>query len=184
MALTPSSSIEIGTKAPDFMLPDVVSGKKLQLNEIRGENATIIIFICNHCPFVIHINEQIVKIGNEYEDKGVNLIAISSNDVDTHPQDWPEEMKKHAQKHWYNFPYLYDETQEVAKSYSAACTPDIYLFDSDWKLSYHGQLDSSRPGNGKVCDGADLRKALDLLLEKWEILSEQIPSIGCNIKWK
>lgn len=184
MALTESNPITIGTLAPDFSLADTVSGDTLGLREMTGEKATIVMFICNHCPFVVHINEQIVQLANEYKSKGVNCIAISSNDVETHPQDSPEEMKQHAAEQSYPFPYLYDATQEVAKAYSAACTPDIYMFDADLKLAYHGQLDSSRPGNDLKCDGSDLRKALDLLLDSWEILSEQKSSMGCNIKWK
>ena len=141
-------------------------------------------FICNHCPFVIHVNKEVVKIANEYQNKGISIIAISSNDVSKYPEDSPEKMSETVEKEKYIFPYLYDKTQEVAKDYDAACTPDFYLFDSELKLIYRGQLDDSRPGNELKCDGADLKNALDCLLEGKENNKIQKPSIGCNIKWK
>ena len=141
-------------------------------------------FICYHCPFVIHVNNELVKLANDYKNKGIGFIAISSNNVETHPQDGPYFMKTHAQKMNYPFAYLYDETQEVAKAYDAACTPDFYLFDDKLKVTYHGQLDSSRPGNEVQTTGADLRKAIDFLLNNQSVMTNQTPSIGCNIKWK
>lgn len=184
MARTPSNMIALGTKAPDFKLMDTASGKLLSLENLRGKQGTVIMFICNHCPFVIHVNEQLVKIANEYNKKGFSFVAISSNDVVNYPQDGPGKMKVHAKKNNYPFPYLYDETQDVAKAYDAACTPDIYLFDSKLKLVYRGQLDSSRPENGIPVTGEDLRHALDCVLQNKENTRVQKPSIGCNIKWK
>ncbi|MFS4494518.1 thioredoxin family protein [Maribacter sp. 2308TA10-17] len=183
MAMTPSNMLPLGTKAPDFNLPDTVSNKNLSLNEIKGEKGTMIMFICNHCPFVIHVNAEIVRIAKDYKSKGIGFIAISSNDVVNYPQDGPALMKKVAADVGYSFPYLYDETQEVAKAYDAACTPDFYLFNRDLKLSYRGQLDDSRPGNGIPLSGSDLRNAMDALLEGNAISEIQKPSIGCNIKW-
>jgi thiol-disulfide isomerase/thioredoxin len=156
----------------------------LTLGDIKGEKATLVMFICNHCPFVIHVNPEISKLGLEYQKKGIALIAISSNDVDNYPQDAPHLMTKVAKQEGYSFPYLYDKTQEVAKAYDAACTPDFYLFDKNLGLVYRGQLDDSRPGNGIPLTGADLRKAMDNLLEEKPISELQKPSIGCNIKWK
>ena len=141
-------------------------------------------FICNHCPFVIHVNEALVAIANEYAKKGISFIAISSNDVVNYPQDSPEKMAIHAKNKNYPFPYLYDETQDVAKAYDAACTPDLYVFDGNLKLVYRGQLDDSRPGNGIAVTGKDLKHALDCVLENKENTNTQKPSIGCNIKWK
>lgn len=183
MSLTPSSKIEIGSLAPSFKLLDTVSGQEKSLAELKGEKGTIIMFICNHCPFVIHINETIVALAKKYQEKGINFIAISSNNIETHPQDAPELMTKMAIQEGYLFPYLYDETQEVAKAFGAACTPDIYLYNRYLELAYHGQLDDSRPGNSIECDGKDLSKAMDNLLSG--VTTEtQKPSIGCNIKWK
>ncbi|WP_338356292.1 thioredoxin family protein [Yeosuana marina] len=184
MANTPSNMIPLGTKAPDFSLLDTISGSVLTLNKLKGAKGTVIMFICNHCPFVIHINAQLVKIANSYIEKGIQFIAISSNDEINYPQDGPDKMKIHAKTEHYPFPYLYDETQQVAKAYDAACTPDLYLFDSDLKLIYRGQLDDSRPGNNIPVTGHDLRHALDCLIENKENTSPQKPSIGCNIKWK
>lgn len=184
MAATPSNMIDLGSKAPFFNLPDTVSGRLLSLNEHKSDIATVIMFICNHCPFVIHINEKLVEVSNEYTQKGISFIGISSNDVVNYPQDSPEKMKIHAQKTGYTFPYLYDETQDVAKSYDAACTPDIFVYDKDMKLVYRGQFDSSRPGNGLPITGEDLTNALDAILNGEEVNKNQIPSIGCNIKWK
>ncbi len=184
MARTPSNMIPLGTVAPDFSLPDTVSGKTVSLQDLKSDKATVIMFICNHCPFVKHMDEQLVALAKDYQAKGVSIIAISSNDVDNYPQDSPELMTQEAAKLGYTFPYLYDESQEVAKAYEAACTPDFYVFDKDLKCAYRGQLDSSRPGNGLPVDGADLRAALDEILEGREVSAPQIPSIGCGIKWK
>lgn len=183
MARTPSNMLPLGTKAPEFNLPDTVSGKTLNLNSCKGENGTIIAFICNHCPFVIHVNPEIAKIAKAYKANGVNFIAISSNDVVNYPQDAPHLMKETAAKAEYSFPYLYDENQEIAIAYDAACTPDFYLFNSELTLVYRGQLDDSRPGNGVPVTGKDLRNALNAMLNGIKISPLQKPSIGCNIKW-
>lgn len=184
MARTPSNMLPLGTLAPDFNLFDTVSQKQLSLKNLKGEKATVIMFICNHCPFVLHVNKALVVMANAYTEKGVEFIAISSNDVINYPQDSPEKMRVHAKNENYPFPYLYDETQEVAKNYDAACTPDIYVFDTDLKLVYRGQIDDSRPGNGLPVTGNDLRHALDCILNNTENNNPQKPSIGCNIKWK
>lgn len=184
MARTPSKMIPLGTQAPDFTLFDTVSGKTVSLNELKSDKATLIMFICNHCPFVKHVDEGIVALAKDYQAKGVSFIAISSNDVENYPQDSPELMKEEADKVGYSFPYLYDETQEVAKAYEAACTPDFYVFDAELKCTYRGQLDDSRPGNGKPVTGNDLRNALDETLKGEQVSAPQIPSLGCNIKWK
>ncbi|WP_194767976.1 thioredoxin family protein [Tamlana sp. I1] len=184
MANTPSNMLPLGTKAPFFELPDTVSGQTLNLNDLKGKNGTVIMFICNHCPFVIHVNTEIVAIANAYAEEGIGFIAISSNDAINYPQDGPEKMKQHAINENYPFPYLYDESQAVAKAYDAACTPDFYVFDKDLELSYRGQLDASRPQNGLPLTGKDLRHALDCLLEGKANTELQKPSIGCNIKWK
>jgi len=184
MALTPSNMIPLGTVAPAFTLLDTVTGNTVSLNELKGEQATVIMFICNHCPYVIHVNSELVKLGNDYAAKGVKFIAISSNDVVSHPEDSPEKMKQVAAKENYPFPYLYDETQGVARAYDAACTPDIYIFDKDLKLAYRGQLDDSRPSNKVALTGMDVRAALDNLIQGKEVSPYQRPSIGCNIKWR
>ncbi|PWL30239.1 thioredoxin family protein [uncultured Roseivirga sp.] len=184
MARTPSNMLPLGTKAPNFTLPDTISGKTVSLDKLKSDKATVIMFICNHCPFVKHVDEAIVSLAKDYQARGVSFIAISSNDVENYPQDSPELMKEEAEKVGYTFPYLYDETQEVAKAYDAACTPDFYVFDKDLKCAYRGQLDDSRPGNDKPVTGKDLRAALDEILEGKEVSAPQIPSLGCNIKWK
>lgn len=184
MARTPSNMLPLGTKAPDFELMDTVSNKNLALKDVIGEKGTVVIFICNHCPFVIHVNPEISKLAKEYIRKGIGFVAISSNDVENYPQDAPHLMKVKAKEAEYSFPYLYDETQKVAKAYDAACTPDFYLFDAGLDLVYRGQLDDSRPGNGIPLTGNDLRNALDALLSGSPINSDQKPSLGCNIKWK
>jgi peroxiredoxin len=184
MALTPSNMIPLGTVAPAFTLPDTVSGKQLSLGDVKGEKATVLMFICNHCPYVKHVNATLVKLANDYISKGVGFAAISSNDVVSHPDDAPDKMKELAQKEGYPFPYLYDETQQVAKDYDAACTPDLYIFDKDLKLVYRGQLDDSRPGNNVAPTGKDMRTALDSVLAGQAVSPYQRPSIGCNIKWK
>lgn len=176
--------LPLGTKAPDFELWDSVSNSIKTLNKLKGTQGTLILFICNHCPFVIHINEALVSIANNLLSKGIGVIAISSNDVEKYPQDGPEQMQLHAKNTNYPFPYLYDETQSVAKAYDAACTPDFFLFDSSLNLQYRGQLDDSRPGNGLPVDGADLLHAVKCMVENKANNKPQKPSIGCNIKWK
>ena len=184
MALTPSNMLPLGTRAPEFTLPDTVSGSSVQLQSAEGKKATVVMFICNHCPYVLHVNEEIVRLSNEYISKGVRFIAISSNDVENYPQDAPDKMKIQARKLGYNFPYLYDESQEVAKVYDAACTPDFYVFDDKLMLVYRGRLDESRPESVFPLTGNDLRNALDAVLNGEEVNTEQFPSMGCNIKWK
>ena len=184
MAETPSTMLPIGTVAPSFNLPDTVSGETLSLEQLKSPVATVVMFICNHCPFVKHVNNELVQLANDYQPKDISFVAISSNDVVNYPQDGPDKMKETAEAEGYTFPYLYDETQQVAKDYQAACTPDFYLFDNELKLVYRGQLDNSRPGNGLPVTGKDLRDALDSVLNGTDISAEQHPSIGCNIKWK
>lgn len=184
MAVTPSNMLPLGTKAPDFTLPNTINDHLISLADIRGEKGTVIMFICNHCPYVKHVNKELVRLSNDYRVTGFGFAAISSNDVESYPQDGPQKMRKVALENNYPFPYLYDETQEVAKAYDAACTPDFYLFDTDLKLVYRGQLDSSRPGNSIPVNGIDLRQALDAILNNNPPLKTQIPSMGCNIKWK
>ena len=184
MALVESNSFELGKEAPSFNLLNTINDQTVSLSDLKEKKATAIFFICNHCPFVIHINNQLVKMANDYISKGIAFIAISSNDINTHPQDGPIYMKQVAEKLNYPFPYLYDESQEVAKAYNASCTPDLYLFDSELKAVYHGQLDDSRPGNGIPVTGKDFRNAMDMLLAKTVNITPQKPSIGCNIKWK
>lgn len=184
MAVTPSTMIALGTKAPEFTLPDTVSGKNVSLSDLKSAKATVIMFICNHCPFVKHVNIELVRMANDYIPKGISFIAISSNDVVNFPEDSPEKMKEEARALGYPFPYLYDESQSVARAYDAACTPDFFIYDKDLKLAYRGQLDDSRPSNGIPVTGKDIRAALDLLLAGKSIPADQKPSIGCNIKWK
>ncbi|MFY0603726.1 MAG: thioredoxin family protein [Flavobacteriaceae bacterium] len=184
MALTPSNTFEKGTIAPTFTLLDTVSGKNISLQDVKGEKGTVIFFICNHCPFVIHINKELVHLAKDYQSRGFRFVAISSNDVSKYPMDSPELMKVQAIKEHYPFPYLYDETQEVAKAYDAACTPDLYVFDGNLKSIYHGQLDDSRPGNGIPVTGKDIRTVLETMLSNRLFKGIEKPSIGCNIKWK
>lgn len=184
MAETPSNMLALGTKAPDFKLYNPVNEKTESLDELKSSVATVILFICNHCPFVKHINHGLVDFANDYLKKGVSIIAINSNDVKNYPDDSPEKMKANAELLGYEFPYLFDETQEVAKAYDAACTPDCYIFDSDMKLVYRGQFDDSRPGNNIPVTGQSLREALDNILAGKPVSQDQKPSIGCNIKWK
>ncbi|EGG98149.1 PPO candidate 1 [gamma proteobacterium IMCC2047] len=184
MARTESNMLALGTQAPSFELPDTVSGNTLTLQQLRGERATVIMFICNHCPFVIHVQHELCKLAQDYQPKGVNFIAISANDVDTYPQDAPANMAVFAAQNGFNFPYLYDESQRIAKAYDAACTPDFYLFDANLRCIYRGQLDDSRPGNGIPVNGLDLRRAINALLAGKPIDQNQKPSLGCNIKWK
>ncbi len=183
MARTESSMIPLGTIAPDFYLDDVMSTDYLSLSQVKGEKGTVIMFICNHCPFVKHVNEEIVRIANDYTVTGFGFAAISSNDIIGYPQDGPEQMYQTGRKNKYPFPYLFDSTQEVAKAYDATCTPDFFVFDADLKLVYRGQLDNSRPANGIPVNGRDLREALDNILNNHPQRSDQKPSIGCNIKW-
>lgn len=184
MARIPSVMIPLGTKAPAFRLPDTISGNMVSLEDVKGKIATVIMFVCNHCPFVKHVNPQLVQLAKDYGPKGIGFAAISSNDATSYPEDGPDKMKQVAAEQGYPFPYLYDETQEVAKAYQAACTPDFFIFDSSLQLVYRGQLDDSRPGNGIPVTGNDIRKALDQLLKGEAVDSNQKPSIGCNIKWK
>lgn len=176
--------LPLGTKAPAFTLPDTVSGKDLSLDDILSDKATVIMFICNHCPYVLHVNPEIVRVAQAYQNKGVSFAGISSNDVERYPQDSPEKMKELAEQVGYPFPYLYDASQKVAKAYDAACTPDFYVFDGEGKLFYRGRLDESRPKNDKPLTGADLRAALDAVLAGEPAPETQYPSGGCGIKWK
>ena len=184
MSLTPSNMLKLGTKAPDFRLLNVKNNSFVELSDIKGKHGTVIMFICNHCPFVKHVNAEIVRVANDYKVTGFGFVAISSNDVDNYPQDSPGLMEKVAEEEKYPFPYLYDETQEVAKAYDVACTPDFYVFDENQKLFYRGQLDDSRPKNGLPLTGRSLREALDALLNNYDSPKNQKPSMGCNIKWK
>ncbi len=183
MALTPSTMLPIGTPAPDFNLPDL-DGKTVSLAGFAGKKALLVQFICNHCPYVIHVRQELAKLGKEYQARGVGIVAINANDAVNYPEDSPAHMKRIAVEIEYAFPYLYDETQQVAKAYHAACTPDFFLFDAHMKLVYRGQLDDSRPGNDIPVTGKDLRAALDAVLEGKSVSTVQKPSMGCNIKWK
>ena len=182
MALVESTHFEIGKAAPDFELLNTVNDQTATLSQLKGEKGTAIFFICNHCPFVVHIMDELVRLGKDFADSGVNLIAISSNNIQSHPQDGPNYMKAVGEK--LGFPYLFDESQEVARAYSAVCTPDFYVFDGDLKLTYHGQLDDSRPGNIIPVSGNDLRNAINCLINNESNSATQKPSIGCSIKWK
>ncbi len=184
MAATESSMLKLGTSAPEFILPDTISGKTLSLNNCRGENGLAVFFICNHCPFVVHCIDTIVKLANKYQKEGVGFVAISSNNVEDYPQDGPEKMKEFAEHYKFAFPYLYDQTQQIAKAYQAECTPDNYLFDAELKLIYRGRLDDSRPNSGQASSGAEFNGALSALVAGQMISEIQYPSIGCNIKWK
>ena len=176
--------LPLGVIAPDFSLPDTVSGEVYTLKEMKGEQATLVMFICNHCPYVKHIRKELIRLVSDYSHKGVALVAISSNDVVNYPEDSPELMKVEARQWGYNFPYLYDETQDIARAYQAACTPDFYIFNDTMELVYRGRLDESTPGNGKPLTGKDIRAALDDIINKNPVGQEQFPSVGCNIKWK
>ena len=183
MVKTASVMLPLGTEAPNFQLPDY-DGRMVSRDDFRGKKGLLVIFMCNHCPFVKHVAAQLAQIGDEYQPKGVAVVGISSNDITSHPDDAPDKMKLEAAQQGYRFPYLYDETQSVAQSYRAACTPDFYLFDGQFKLIYRGQLDETRPKQGSVATGKDLRAALDALLAGQAQPQPQRPSIGCNIKWK
>jgi peroxiredoxin len=184
MAAVESTMLELGTKAPQFSLTDTVTGKTVTLDDYKGNKALLVMFICNHCPYVKHIKKGLVDYAADYMPKGVGIVAISSNDVENYPDDSPEKMREDAEEFGYPFPYLYDESQEVAKKYKAACTPDFFLFDERLNLVYRGQFDDSRPKNDKPVTGNDLREATGLVLAGKNVPEEQIPSIGCNIKWK
>ena len=184
MALTPSNMIPLGTVAPEFTLQDVISGREITLNEIMDEKGMLIMFVCNHCPYVKHVQEQMVALSADYHGKGIGIVAISSNDVEAYPEDSPDAMREMAKKWQYSFPYLYDESQQVARAYDAACTPDFYIFNASYELVYRGELDKSRPGNDIPVTGNSLRAALDDLILGTPISEEQYPSIGCNIIWK
>lgn len=184
MARTPSNMLALGTTAADFYLPDTNSNEWKSFNDVKGTYGTVVMFICNHCPYVLHVLDEIIRIANDYRVQGVGFVAISSNDVLEYPQDAPDKMTDFAFQHHFNFAYLYDETQEVAKNYDAACTPDFYLFDAQDQLVYRGQLDDSRPKNGIPVSGSDLRNAIDAVLYNRLINPNQKASLGCNIKWK
>jgi peroxiredoxin len=184
MAAVHSTMLELGTEAPDFNLPDAISGRKYNKDGFKGNKALLVMFICNHCPYVKLIKEALVEYAADYMPKGVGIVAISSNDVKNYQDDSPEKMKEDGEKFGYPFPYLYDESQEVAKAYKAACTPDFFLFDENHRLEYRGQFDDARPKNGIEPTGKDLREATDKVLAGEAVPEDQIPSIGCNIKWK
>jgi len=176
--------LELGSEAPDFALPDVVSGKTVRLDQFRGKKGLLVMFLCAHCPFVKHVEDGLAALGCDYAGQPLAIVAISSNDAEMYPDDSPEGLKEQAQRLAFRFPYLYDETQDVARAYHAACTPDFFLFDGGMRLVYRGQFDASRPGNGVPARGQDLRAAMDGLIAGKPVTTEQKPSIGCNIKWK
>lgn len=184
MARTPSTMPELGIPANHFNLTDVVSGRTVSLSSFAGRRGLLIMFICNHCPFVVHVKDQLAAIGRDYADADLGIVAISSNDVEKYPDDGPDKMKSFAEASGFTFPYLHDDDQSVAKMYRAACTPDFFLYDDSRLLVYRGQLDGSRPGNHEPNDGADLRAAIDAVLQGQKPSEDQKPSIGCNIKWK
>lgn len=183
MALTPSTMLPLGTPAPDFSLPNI-DGKTVSLADVADAPALLVVFMCNHCPYVKHVADGLAALAREYQQRGVAVVGISSNDVGSHPDDSPEKMRDEARSRGYTFPYLYDEDQSAAKAYRAACTPDFYVFGRQRRLAYRGQMDSSRPDNGQPVTGADLRAALDAVLTGSGVSQDQAPSIGCNIKWK
>lgn len=184
MALTESKMFPLGTKAPSFALPNAVNGETVRLEDVKSNVGTVIMFICNHCPFVKYVQKELVQLANDYEEKGLSFVAINANDADNYPDDSPENMKKTAEEIGYPFPYLFDETQETAKAYQAACTPDFYVFDKNLACVYRGQLDDSRPNNNIPVTGESIRRVLDALLANDPVPEIQKPSIGCNIKWK
>ena len=184
MVKTASTMLALGTTAPEFQLPDVVSGKTISLDTFVDSKALLVMFICQHCPFVKHIKSELAKIGQDYSQQPLGIVAISANDVANYPDDSPEKLKQMAKEFNFNFPVCYDESQEVSKAYTAACTPDFFLFDRDNKLVYRGQLDDSRPSTDVPVTGKDLRSAIDAVLQNRKLDFEQKPSIGCNIKWK
>lgn len=184
MALTPSSMLALGTKASDFKLRDTLTGKSYSLKDSEGSKATLIMFICNHCPYVKHVIHELVQLAKDYQVKDISFVAISSNDVGAYPEDAPEKMSRLAKQLGFSFPYLYDETQSTAKAYHATCTPDFFIFDKDFLCTYRGQLDGSRPGNKIPVTGKDIRSALENILQGKPVNPHQLPSMGCNIKWK
>jgi len=184
MALTKSTMLSLGTLLPTFELPDVVSGNKVSSVELSGKPGTLVMFICRHCPFVVHVQDELARLGKDYAEKDLGIVAISSNDAGNYPDDRPEQLKAMARELGFTFPYCYDEGQEVAKAFMAACTPDFFLFDGYQQLAYRGQLDESRPGNGKPVTGKNLREAIDAVLAGQSVSQEQRPSAGCNIKWR
>ena len=184
MALTPTKQIPLGFIGPEFDLINPKENKKQKLSDLKSDKGTLIVFMCNHCPYVIHILPELVNIANNYMKKGISFIAINSNDIISHPQDSPENMVKLIEEYKIPFPYLFDESQEIAKAYSAECTPDFSIFNKDLKCVYRGQMDDSRPGNGKEINGSDIRTVLEQLINNKPISSNQTPSTGCNIKWK
>ena len=185
MAYTESTMLPLGTIAPEFLLPEPVTGLDISLADCRGEKATVVMFICNHCPYVIYVLPKVVEIVKEYTEKGVAFVGINSNDTESYPEDAPDKMEETAFQYGFTFPYLFDETQNVARAYDAACTPDFYIFDEELKLRYRGQLDESRPKRNPVeSTGNDLRNALDAILNQTPVPEPQRPSGGCNIKWR
>lgn len=184
MAAVPSTMLELGTLAPEVSLSDTVTGQNLSLKEIRGKKATLIAFICNHCPYVKLLKEELARVGHDYMERGMGMAAVSSNDAEQYPEDGPDAMREDALRLQYPFPYLWDEDQSAARAYRAACTPDFFLFDADLKLVYRGRFDGARPGNEVPVSGSDLRTAIEAVLVGEPVPPEQIPSIGCNIKWK
>ena len=184
MARTASTMLPLGTSAPDFRLPDTLSGRQLGLQDVRGARATLVMFICNHCPYVLHVNPELLRLAGDYRERGVGIVAISANDARTYPQDGPEAMREHGLALGYPFAYLHDATQNVARAYQAACTPDFFLFDAGLRLAYRGRLDASTPGNHVPLTGEDLRASLDALLAGQTPPAEQHASVGCNIKWR
>lgn len=184
MVKTPSTMLELGTMLPDFSLPDAVTGKTVHARDLAGGKACVVMFICNHCPFVKHVMDEIGRVAADYSARGVRFVAINSNDVESHPDDAPPQMKSLAETRGWRFPFLYDESQDVAKAFHAACTPDFYVFDEGRRLVYRGQLDDSRPKSDEPVTGHDLRAALDAVLDGRPVAAEQRPSVGCNIKWK
>jgi peroxiredoxin len=184
MVLTPSTMAQLGTRAPDFLLPDVASGRARRRDDVRGAKGLLVMFICRHCPFVKHVQGELAALARAYEGRGLGIVGISSNDAERHPDDAPESLKQQAEEIGFPFPYLYDESQDVARAYGAACTPDFFLYDGELRLVYRGQLDDSRPGNGRPVDGRDLRAAIDAVLAGRPVPVDQKPSIGCNIKWR
>lgn len=184
MALTPSTMLSLGTAAPDFALPDVISGQTISLATFAKKKALLVMFICRHCPYVQHVKKELARIGKDYASREIGIVAISSNDAENYPDDRPEQLKAMAEELGFNFPFCYDESQDAAKAYSAACTPDFFLFNRERRLVYRGQLDESRPGNGKPVTGQDLRAAIEQVLTNRPVSGNQKPSVGCNIKWK
>lgn len=180
----PSNMLALGTQAPDFKLKDVVSGQEVSLSNFQGRKALMVMFICRHCPYVKHVQDHLAQLGKDYQDKNIAIVAVSSNDPAAYPEDAPDSLKEQAEQLRFTFPYLFDETQNAAKAYQAACTPDFFLFDSDRKLVYRGQLDDSRPGNNIPVTGKDLREAIEAVLNERGVNPDQKPGVGCSVKWK